>query len=76
MGQLCDSKRYKIVRLLVTNNDNDNNNNNNNNNNNKVYENFIHRIKKIDYLQIQEYEILKYIPYVHSSCVRKRIVVK
>ena len=32
--------------------------------------------KKIDYLQIQEYEILKYIPYVHSSCVRKRIVVK
>ena len=31
---------------------------------------------KIDYLQIQEYEILKYIPYVHSSCVRKRIVVK
>ena len=38
--------------------------------------NFIHRFKKkIDYLQIQEYEILKYIPYVHS-CVRKRIVVK
>ena len=33
-------------------------------------------LKKIDYLQIQEYEILKYIPYVHSSCVRKRIVVK
>ena len=32
--------------------------------------------KKIDYLQIQEYEILKYIPYAHSSCVRKRIVVK
>ena len=25
---------------------------------------------------IQEYEILKYIPYVHSSCVRKRIIVK
>ena len=39
-------------------------------------QNFIHRFKKIDYLQIQEYEILKYIPYVHSSCVRKRIVVK
>ena len=33
-------------------------------------------LKKIDYLQIQEYEILKYIPYVHSSCVRNRIVVK
>ena len=30
----------------------------------------------MDYLQIQEYEILKYIPHVHSSCVRKRIVVK
>ena len=30
-----------------------NNNNNNNNNNNK---NFIHRFKKIDYLQIKEYE--------------------
>ena len=27
-------------------------------------------LKKIDYLQIQEYEILKYIPYEHSSCVR------
>ena len=39
-------------------------------------QNFIHRFKKIDYLQIQEYEILKYIPDVHSSCVRKRIVVK
>ena len=39
-------------------------------------QNFIHRFKKIDYLQIQEYEILKYIPYVHSSCVQKRIVVK
>ena len=33
-------------------------------------------LKKIDYLQIQEYEILKYIPYVHFSCLRKRIVVK
>ena len=33
-------------------------------------------IIKFYYLQIQEYEILKYIPYVHSSCVRKRIVVK
>ena len=42
----------------------------------KKKKNFIHRFKKIDYLQIQEYEILKYIPYVHSSCVRKRIVVK
>ena len=41
-----------------------------------IIQNFIHRFKKIDYLQIQEYEILKYIPYVHSSCVRKRIVVK
>ena len=27
-------------------------------------------LKKIDYLQIKEYEILKYIPYEHSSCVR------
>ena len=43
----------------------------------KIIQNFIHRLKKkIGYLQIQEYEILKYIPYVHSSCVRKRIVVK
>ena len=33
-------------------------------------------IVKFYYLQIQEYEILKYIPYVHSSCVRKRIIVK
>ena len=41
-----------------------------------IIKNFIHRFKRIDYLQIQEYEILKYIPYVHSSCVRKRIVVK
>ena len=42
-----------------------------------IKQDFIHRFKKkIDYLQIQEYEILKYIPYVHSSCVRKRIVVK
>ena len=40
-------------------------------------QNFINRFKKkIDYLQIQEYEILKYIPYVHFSCLRKRIVVK
>ena len=38
-----------------------------------MIQNFIHRFKKIDYLQIQEYEIL---PYVHSSCVRKRIVLK
>ena len=37
---------------------------------------FIDLKKKIDYLQIQEYEILKYIPYVHFSCLRKRIVVK
>ena len=42
----------------------------------ETIQNFIHRFKKIDYLQIQEYEILKYIPYAHSSCVRKRIVVK
>ena len=42
-----------------------------------INQNFIHRFKKkIDYLQIQEYEILKYIPYVHFSCLRKRIVVK
>ena len=41
-----------------------------------IKQNFIYRFKKIVYLQIQEYEILKYIPYVHSSCVRKRIVVK
>ena len=52
------------------------NNSNNNNNNIKTIQNFIQRFKKIDYLQIQEYEILKYIPYVRSSCVRKRIVVK
>ena len=26
-----------------------------------IKQNFIHRFKKIDYLQIQEYEILKYI---------------
>ena len=32
-------------------------------------------IIKFYYLQIQEYEILKYIPYVHSSCVRKRILI-
>ena len=47
---------------------------NNNNNKNKTL--FIDLKKKIDYLQIQEYEILKYIPYVHFSCLRKRIVVK
>ena len=42
-----------------------------------IKQDFIHRLKKkIDYLQIQEYEILKYIPYVHFSCLRKRIVVK
>ena len=41
-----------------------------------IIQNFIHRLKKIEYLEIQEYEILKYIPYVHSSSVRKRIVVK
>ena len=41
-----------------------------------MIQNFIHRFKKIEYLQIQEYEILKYIPYVPSSCVRKRIAVK
>ena len=51
-------------------------NNNNNNNFFLIIQNFIHRFKKIDYLQIQEYEILKYIPYVHSSCIRKRIVLK
>ena len=44
------------------------------NNKNKTL--FIDLKKKIDYLQIQEYEILKYIPYVHFSCLRKRIVVK
>ena len=32
-------------------------------------------IIKFYYLQIQEYEILKYIPYVDSSCVWKRIVI-
>ena len=50
------------------NRDNNNNNNNNNNTNTNTNNN--------NNLQIQEYEILKYIPYVHSSCVRKRIVVK
>ena len=39
--------------------------NNNNNNNFFLEKNFIHRFKKMDYLQIQEYEKLKYIPYVH-----------
>ena len=60
-------------------NNNNNNNNKNNNNNNFfiIKQDFIHRFKKKkDYLQIQEYEILKYIPYVHFSCLRKRIVVK
>ena len=42
----------------------------------KMIQNLIYRFKKINYLSIQEYEILKYIPYVHSSCVRKRIIVK
>ena len=51
-------------------------NNNNNNYNNNIIIIVIIIIKKIDYLQIQEYEILKYIPYVHFSCLRKRIVVK
>ena len=51
-------------------------NNNNDNNNNNNFKTLFIDLKKIDYLQIQEYEILKYIPYVHSSCVRKRIVVK
>ena len=55
-----------------------NNNNNNNSNYNflfffKYKQNFIHRFKKIDYLQIQEYEILKYIPYEHSSCSVRNI---
>ena len=67
--------------MYTSHNNNIINNNNNNNNNSNCFlsfstQNFIHRFKKIDYLQIQEYEILKYIPYVHSSCVRKRIVVK
>ena len=59
------------------------NNNNNNNNNDNNFFFFLKKnktlfidLKKIDYLQIQEYEILKYIPYVHFSCLRKRIVVK
>ena len=38
--------------------------------------NFIHRFKKIDYLQNSRIWTLKYIPYVHSSCVRMRIVIK
>ena len=36
-----------------------------------MIQNLIHRFKKINYLQIQEYEILKYIPYVHSSCTKE-----
>ena len=44
-----------------------NNNNNNNNNFFLIIQNFIHRFKKTDYLQIQENEILKYIPYALSS---------
>ena len=59
----------------MKNNNNNNNNNDNNNNNNKTRL-YSQIKKKIDYLQIQEYEILKYIPYVHFSCLRKRIVVK
>ena len=67
-------------------------NNNNNNNNFYLIKTTVYKLKKkkismfipminiiiikFYYLQIQEYEILKYIPYVHSSCVRKRIVVK
>ena len=50
------SKVMKISRLQNgpnNNNDNRNNNNNNNNNNNKTL--FID-LKKMDYLQIQEYE--------------------
>ena len=39
-------------------------------------QNFIHRFKKIDYLQIEEYECWNIYPIVHSSRVRKRIVVK
>ena len=68
------------------------NNKNNNNNNFYLIKTTVYKLKKkkistfipminiiiikFYYLQIQEYEILKYIPYVHSSCVRKRIVVK
>ena len=48
------SKVMKISRLQNgPNNNNDNRNNNNNNNNNKTL--FID-LKKMDYLQIQEYE--------------------
>ena len=65
-----------ILRDNNTNNNTNTKTNTNTNTNLKTIQNFIHRFKKIDYLQIQEYEILKYIPYVHSSCVRKRIVVK
>ena len=52
----------------------------NNNNNNiffKINKNktlFID-FKKIDYLQIQEYEILKYIPYVHTFALIQDMVV-
>ena len=59
-----------IVQADYDNNNNNNNNINDNNNNIIIIQNFIHRLKKIDYLQIQEYEILKYIHYEHSSCVR------
>ena len=48
---------FSQFRQNINNNNNNNNNNyNNNNNNSKTIQNFIHRFKKIDYLQIQEYE--------------------
>ena len=74
-----------MIMMMIDNDDNNNNNNNNNNNKKKKKKKkkistFIPMINiiiiKFYYLQIQEYEILKYIPYVHSSSVRKRIVVK
>ena len=58
-----------VISVIIDNNNNDNNNDNNNNNNNKTK--LYSQIYKIDYLQIQEYEILKYIPYVHSSCTKE-----
>ena len=66
IGRPCE-----LTIIITTDNNNDDDDNNNKN---KTL--FIDLKKKIDYLQIQEYEILKYIPYVHFSCLRKRIVVK
>ena len=80
-GWFCDSVFLNNVHNAISTEKTTNLNNNNNNNNNNFFfllykNNFIHRFKKIDYLQNSRIWILKYIPYVHSSCVRMRIVIK